>query len=548
MSNMSWRLKSCWRSESQRAPSNLWRVAFAPEKPRKDSIDFNWIGWTMLIVDAVMLIECSLDLIGSLVISQRDSKKGVESQVSSNFTAHILNNFSVWEANVWTFCWAFLAGCGMGCSGCSCIGCGGFFGRAPVDFFAAGRAGRAEAGARIQGKILNSNSRNSLKFVHHSLWHIRGHFKVKTWCPQDAGLHSVSFQTASSNHTNISPTLSLDLERLCLWPAAHVELLQGFFAPCNCPKKNGPKMATQTCTMPPLPRSPAVEVKSCKPEGNHIIFSAFRVPVCWLIHTYLNSFLTFSIQISPLKFLYLYVDVVAIHQSPPSSWESPCWAPNSIGSWPSGFAALNKLREQRNVLRFFLVCILFFKMFWNYSHNISITIFSCFHLFIFDLHSKPPWCLNIPVFLSYESARQDTHGALAWGRTLHLGFEWRLWPSSYAKSLKVEQFASNFHPFFMVPQCESGPHFTLTCSFLPYLTFPMSLIPRVRPTLDLHYVLFAPPARAAAPVTFNCSHPFGSWKKAWMKHSTLTEISVKWVKKPGKTVPPKEKNPNTITQ
>lgn len=221
------------------------------------------------------------------------------------------------------------------------------------------------------------------------------HFKVKTWCPQDAGLHSVSFQTASSNHTNISPTLSLDLERLCLWPAAHVELLQGFFAPCNSPKKTGPKMATRRCTMPPLPRSPAVEAKSCKPEGNHIIFSAFRVPVCWLIHTYLNSFLTFSIQISPLKFsevlvsgdqsflqstihknkhvqppfnhssihhlniiftyiwLYLYVDVVAIHQSPVSSWESPCWAPNSIGSWPSGFAALNKLREQRNFLSFF---------------------------------------------------------------------------------------------------------------------------------------------------------------------------------------------------
>lgn len=155
---------------------------------------------------------------------------------------------------------------------------------------------------------------------------------------------------------------------------------------------------------------------------------------------------------------------------------------------------------------------------WNYSHisYISIMIFSCFHLFIFDLHSKPPWCLNIPVFLSYESARQDTHGTLAWGRALHLGFE----------SLKVEQFASNFHPFFMVRQCESGPHFTLTCSCLPYLTFPMSLIPRVRPTLDLHYVLFAPPARAAAPVTFNCSHQFGSWRKAWMKHSTLTEISV----------------------
>ena len=75
---------------------------------------------------------------------------------------------------------------------------------------------RLARGARIQGKILNSNNRNSLKFVHHSLWHIRGHFKVKTWCPQDAGLHSVSFQTASSNHTNISPTLSLDLERLCL--------------------------------------------------------------------------------------------------------------------------------------------------------------------------------------------------------------------------------------------------------------------------------------------------------------------------------------------
>lgn len=46
---------------------------------------------------------------------------------------------------------------------------------------------------------------------------------------------------------------------------------------------------------------------------------------------------------------------------PPSSWELPCWAPNSIGSWPSGFAALNKLREQRNVLRFFLVCIYILK-------------------------------------------------------------------------------------------------------------------------------------------------------------------------------------------
>lgn len=187
---------------------------------------------------------------------------------------------------------------------------------------------------------------------------------------------------------------------------------------------------------------------------------------------------------------------------------------------------------------FFWFAFIFWKMFWNYSHNISIIIFSCFHLFIFDLDSKPPWCLNIPVFLSYESAWQDTHGTLAWGRALHLGFE----------SLKVEQFASNFHPFFMVRQCKSGPHFTLTWSCLPYLTFPMSLIPRVRPTLDLHYVLFAPPARAAAPVTFNCSHQFGSWKKAWMKHSTLTEISVKWVKKPGKTVPPKEKKPNTITQ
>ena len=101
---------------------------------------------------------------------------------------------------------------------------------------------------------------------------------------------------------------------------------------------------------------------------------------------------------------------------------------------------------------------------WNYSHisYISIMIFSCFHLFIFDLHSKPPWCLNIPVFLSYESARQDTHGTLAWGRALHLGFE----------SLKVEQFASNFHPFFMVRQCKSGPHFTLTWSFfaLSYLS------------------------------------------------------------------------------
>lgn len=75
---------------------------------------------------------------------------------------------------------------------------------------------------------------------------------------------------------------------------------------------------------------------------------------------------------------------------------------------------------------------------------------------------KPPWCLNIPVFLSYESAWQDTHGTLAWGRALHLGFE----------SLKVEQFASNFHPFFMVRQCESGPHFTLTWSFfaLSYLS------------------------------------------------------------------------------
>lgn len=60
----------------------------------------------MLIVDAVMLIESSLDLvvdlIGSLVKKiQKKVWECVGSQVSSNFTAHILNNFkSVWEANV----------------------------------------------------------------------------------------------------------------------------------------------------------------------------------------------------------------------------------------------------------------------------------------------------------------------------------------------------------------------------------------------------------------------------------------------------------------
>ena len=84
------------------------------------------------------------------------------------------------------------------------------------------------------------------------------------------------------------------------------------FCTCNCPKKNGAKMAMRTCAMPPLPRLPAVEAKSCKPEGgNHIISSAFRVPVCFLTHTYSNSFLFFPfkyLHLSSQKYLYLEIN------------------------------------------------------------------------------------------------------------------------------------------------------------------------------------------------------------------------------------------------
>lgn len=177
---------------------------------------------------------------------------------------------------------------------------------------------------------------------------------------------------------------------------------------------------------------------------------------------------------------------------------------------------------------------------WNYSHisYISIMIFSCFHLFIFDLHSNPHDVLTFRY-----SYRMNLPDRIPTEPSPEVGL--------CTLDLSLSRLNS-LHPIFIhFSWCASAKVALISLwlgLFLLYLTFPMSLIPRVRPTLDLHYVLFAPPARAAAPCTFNCSHQFGSWKKAWMKHSTLTEISVKWVKKPSKTVPPKQKKPNTITQ